>query len=342
MSVVCEHRPLVSIVIPTYNRAGGLLEQAVDSVLSQDYPELELIVIDDGSTDRTSAVLEELARQHPKRVWSLRQENRGMLRTINRGFEMAAGEFLGFVMSDDLLLPGAVEAFVAALEAEPGAAAVFCAWHAIDEKGRILDTITPLEFSRRQAVRLAYNNVGAGSLVRKDVVKRVGLLDPTFRNMWDFDFWFRVAAEGRIVRLAKPLSCFRTHAGQAGTTERGVALAKERLGLFEKIYSSPELAQELADVRVEAFRNALMGAALVARPELNDPGDRYFIEDRLYRRIADDAGRLDFDAHVEAMPSDDELRRCKVELEHLGRVIAERELVLAELKAQAVEEESQR
>jgi glycosyltransferase involved in cell wall biosynthesis len=335
MSSSLGSRPLVSIVIPTFNRAGGLLEQAIESVLSQEYPDLELTVIDDGSTDRTPEVLADLARRHPKRLQAVRQENVGMLGTINRGFEMARGELVGFVMSDDLLLPGAIEAFVEALEADPGAAAVFCAWHAVDDEGRILDTITPLEFSRRDAVRLAYNNVGAGSLVRRAVLERTGLLDRAFRNMWDFDFWFRVAAEGRAVRLAQPLSCFRVHAGQAGTTERGVALAKERIALFDKIYASGELEEEIAEVREEAFRNTLIGAALVARVNLNNASDRYFIEDRLYRRIARRAGEFDFDADIEDGSVELHLRRCEIELEHLGRVVAERELALAESRVQA-------
>ncbi len=341
MSGSATSRPLVSMVIPTYNRAGGFLEQAIESVLSQEYPELELTVIDDGSTDRTPQVLERLAEANSGRLRWLRQENRGMLPTINRGFEMATGDFVGFVMSDDLLLPGAIESFVEALEADPGAVAVFCAWQAIDNEGKVLDTIVPLEFSRREAVRLAYNNVGAGSLVRRALLDRIGMLDPTFPNMWDFDFWFRVAAEGRVLRLTQPLSCFRTHPGQAGTTERGVSLAKERLKLFDKIFFSQELAAEFADVRAEALRNTLMGAAMVSRVDINDAGDRYFIEDRLYRRIAQEAGQYDFDAHAEAAPAESNLRRCEEELEDLGRVVAERELILTELRAKAGERECQ-
>lgn len=333
-------RPRVSIVMPTYNRAGGFLEQAIESVLGQDYPNLELTVLDDGSTDGTPAVLESYGRRHPGRFNSVRHDNVGMLRTINRGFELAEGELTGFVMSDDLLLPGAIEAFVSALEADPEAVAVFCAWEAVDEDGELQDTITPLEFSRPDGVRLAYSNVGAGSLVRREVLEAVGLLDPGFANMWDFDLWFRVAKAGTVIRLSEPLSAFRSHAGQAGTSRRGTALAKERLALFDKIYADPEREPELDEVRPEALRNSLLGAALVARGFLNDDSDRFFIEDRLYRRIADRAGRFDFEQDAALMLDrihrlQAELKGCEAEIGYLGRTLAEREQVLAELRSRA-------
>ncbi len=115
MSQGTEREPLVTIIVPAYNRAGGLLEETLDSILGQDYANLECLVLDDGSTDQTPQVLERYAEGHPQRMRWERHENMGQAKTINRGFEMARGELIGYLNSDDLFLPGAI-AKLAALE----------------------------------------------------------------------------------------------------------------------------------------------------------------------------------------------------------------------------------
>ena len=114
-------RPLVSIVVPTYERA-GFVETAIMSLLDQDYPALEVIVVDDGSSDETPAVLARIAeRVDRRRFRRLRHENVGQAESINRGFAEAGGELLGYLSSDDYLLPGAVSRLVAAAEDHPEA-----------------------------------------------------------------------------------------------------------------------------------------------------------------------------------------------------------------------------
>src|SRR5687768_2684338 len=118
MAADSREQPLVTIIVPTYNRA-GLLEQAMDSVLEQAYPNLELLVLDDGSTDETREVLARYAERHSDRLRWTRHENVGQARTLNRGFELARGELIGYLNSDDLMLPGAIEKLAAALASEP-------------------------------------------------------------------------------------------------------------------------------------------------------------------------------------------------------------------------------
>src|SRR3954454_18375339 len=114
------NQPSVSIVLATHNRRDWL-RLAMDSVLDQSYPNLELLVMDDGSTDGTAELLEEYSRRHPpERFRFSRHENMGQARTLNRGYEMARGEILGYLSDDDVLARDAVSCLVPQLLATPG------------------------------------------------------------------------------------------------------------------------------------------------------------------------------------------------------------------------------
>src|SRR5947207_7126779 len=109
--------PLVSIVIPSYNHA-RYLEAAIESVLAQDYAQVELIVIDDGTTDGSAALLEKYRGRFRFEI----QQNQGQAATVNRGWRLSRGELLGYLSADDALLPRAVSASVACLDRNPAAA----------------------------------------------------------------------------------------------------------------------------------------------------------------------------------------------------------------------------
>src|SRR6185436_16378340 len=123
--------PLVSIVTPTYNQA-EFLAATLDSMLGQDYPNIEYIVLDDGSTDNTPEVL---ARYNGRVNWE-RQANMGQSRTLNKAWAQARGEYLGYLSSDDLLLPHAISTLVKTLQSQPDAVVAYCDFDLIDGNGR--------------------------------------------------------------------------------------------------------------------------------------------------------------------------------------------------------------
>src|SRR6266853_3642543 len=131
--MVRELDPLVSIVVPCYNQA-DYLEQAIESVLSQDYSEIELIVLDDGSSDDTRAVLAPYAGKFRYETHS----NMGQARTLNKGWGMSKGEFLSYLAADDFLLPGAVRTAVEKLVVSPRIVLTYCDFNVIDPKSRVL------------------------------------------------------------------------------------------------------------------------------------------------------------------------------------------------------------
>jgi glycosyltransferase involved in cell wall biosynthesis len=220
--------PSVSIVVATRNRRDWL-RLAMDSVLEQDYDDLELLVMDDGSTDGTPEVLREYEQRHPpERFRFSRHENMGQGRTLNRGYEIARGELLGYLSDDDLLAPSAVTRLVRELT-DSDVVAVYPGYHVMDEEGLVRDTIRPIEYSPLEAFRLIETAIGPGGLVRRDVLESTGGWDPRLHYMADFILWMKVGLAGRVVRVAEPLASWRRHSASItlrGDAEHGAELLR--------------------------------------------------------------------------------------------------------------------
>lgn len=265
--------PGVTIVIPTFNRAAWL-PGAIDSVLAQEYEDLEVLVVDDGSEDDTGAVLDHYAAKHDRRRFrSLRQQNAGQAAAINRGWSEARGELVGYLSDDDRLLGGAVGRLAHELEARPDATIAYPAYRVVDESGGVLDTIRPIEYTPRAALRLHDTVIGPGALIRRTAVAGSGGWEPEFRWMGDFVLWIRLALHGAVIRVPEPLALWRRHP-EAATTQASLDHAREHLLVFGR---ATELIGEdatLAD-RAEGLRNAcLVGyffAGAEARQEANEP-----------------------------------------------------------------------
>ena len=206
-----NHRPLISVVIPTYNRAHEVCA-AVDSVLQQTYPRVEAIVVDDGSTDDTRSRLE----LYGDRVRFVCQANAGPAAAMNRGISLARGELVAFLGSDDLLLPGFAEQCVAMLR-EAGSSIPVCITNAIlkrttGDSGRSFDTA----WLRPQLGEGIWRNVtevlltrfvlcGQTMTIRRDALERVGGFDEGLRYLEDYDLALRLSLLGDWCFIAEPL-----------------------------------------------------------------------------------------------------------------------------------------
>jgi len=284
-----EQPERVTVVVPVYNRAGKLLTEALDSVLSQDYPNLGVLAIDDGSTDDTPGALTDYAARHPERFRWHRQDNQGQAATLNRGFEMAEGNLLAYLSSDDVLLDGAISRLAGELEKAPDAVLAYPAYQVIDEAGEVIDTITPPDYSRVDSVRLQDTIVGPGPLFRADALRRAGGLRTDLRYLADKELWLRMNRVGPFVRVPEALACWRRHGGALTIAEQGREMAEERLRILDSVFDD-EPEPELVAVRDQAYRNALVLSATVIAPGFNDPGERYFVVDRHAREVSASAG----------------------------------------------------
>ena len=201
-----KSQPLVSIVTPTYNQA-AYLGETIRSVLAQDYPRIEYLVLDDGSTDETPAVLQ----QFDGLVRWERHANMGQSNTLNKGWRQCRGEYLGYLSSDDRLLPHAVSTLVKAIESRPDVSVVYCDFNVIDKNGTVVRELTSPDFDHAQLVEELNCQPGVGVLFRRAVFDRTGGWNPELRKIPDFEFWLRAARLGPFLRVPHALSEYRVH-----------------------------------------------------------------------------------------------------------------------------------
>ncbi len=161
--------PLVSVITPAYNRA-AYLDETITSVLSQDYPNLEYIILDDGSTDNTR----EVVLQYSNKVIFNSHPNMGETRTVNKGLEMARGEIVGVVNSDDPLLPDAVKEIVGTMMKEPDMIVAYPDWDMIDSTGDKIGHRQTFDYDYVSMVRWFHCVPGPGAFFRRSVVKELG------------------------------------------------------------------------------------------------------------------------------------------------------------------------
>ena len=240
--------PLVSIITPAYNRAGYLAE-TIDSILSQDYPRIEYIVLDDGSTDDTPEVL----GRYASRIRWETHPNMGETRTVNRGFALARGDIVAVVNSDDPLLPGAVSEAVAFLEAHPDILVAYPDWNLVDHESKVIEHIQVREYDYLCVVKRHRCIVGPGAFVRRRAIELAGLRDPSFKYVADFDFWLRVGLHGPFARIPRTLATFRVHPDSASESCRGREMAEEHIRLIEQFFSLPNLPAAVHQAKDEAF-----------------------------------------------------------------------------------------
>ena len=199
--------PKVSIVTPSFNQA-SFLEQTLRSVLEQDYPNLEYIVIDGGSTDGSVEIINKYADQLA--YWQS-QPDQGQTDAINQGFTRASGEILAWLNSDDLLLPGAVNAAARALQAHPEAAMVYGDALLINAEGKTIGKFPAAQTDYRKLRRGYVHIPQQASFFRADLWQQVAPLDVSFYFAMDYDLWVRLAALAPLVYVPELWAAFRLH-----------------------------------------------------------------------------------------------------------------------------------
>ena len=246
----------VSIVVPAYNHA-RFLEQAVESVLAQTYPAVELIVLDDGSTDGTRAVL---GKYGDRFRWET-QTNMGQAATLNKGWSMASGELLGYLSADDYLHPDAVKSAVECLERHADAVLAYPDFAQVDDSSRALRTIRTPEFSYQDMVLQGVCAPGPGAFFRRSAYARAGGWNAALRRIPDLEYWLRLGLEGPFQRIAQVLAYYRVHAGALSFSAVDEARADEFVVVIDALLNQPSLPELLRGRGREARANALLLAA---------------------------------------------------------------------------------
>ncbi|MCE7906414.1 MAG: glycosyltransferase [Anaerolineae bacterium CFX3] len=201
--------PTVSIVTPSFNQA-RFLEAAIQSALSQDYPRIEYIVVDGGSTDGSLDIIQKYA---DRLAWWVSEKDRGQTDAINKGFARASGQIFAWINSDDTYEPRAVGQAVRFLLDHPEAGMVYADCNYINEQGRVIGKF-PAAQTDLPRLRRGYVHIPQQTMFfRAELWKQVGPLDPSFYFAMDYDLWTRIAARAELRYLAgQTWANFRIHA----------------------------------------------------------------------------------------------------------------------------------
>ncbi len=243
-------RPFVSVLMPVCN-GEPYVSEAIDSILAQTYDEFELLVLDDGSTDRSPEILRSY-EVRDRRVRVITRENRGIVPSLNEMIALSGGEYIARMDADDISHPTRFEKQVAYLAAHPECVAVGTNAMLIDPEGwPIAEYVTNFTHEKIDAAHL----LGRGGsichpsvMMRKSVLERVGGYNEEFPHAQDLDLFLRLAEVGRLANLTEVLLDYRRHFGTAGVRRlglqfqlatRAVQNARHRRGL------EPLLAREM-------------------------------------------------------------------------------------------------
>jgi GT2 family glycosyltransferase len=242
--------PLISVVMPSFQQA-AYLEQALCSVLEQDCPGVELLVVDGGSTDGS---VEIIRRYAGRLAWWVSEKDRGQADGINKGLARARGKYVAWLNSDDLYLPGALLNATQALDANPQCGLVFGDVLAINAAGETTNLMRYGDWGLEDLMR--FRIIGQpGVVMRRETLLRAGLLDESYHFLLDHHLWLRLAQQAPMRHLARTLAAARFHAG-AKNVAQAAAFGQEAYRIVDWMQAQPALAGRFARNRRKIWAGA--------------------------------------------------------------------------------------
>lgn len=248
-------KPRISVVIPTYNRQ-GLVVEAIESVLAQTYSEFEIIVVDDGSTDGTTARLQ----PYLDRIAYKKQNNQGLAAARNTGIRLTQGEFVCFLDDDDLWEPTKLATQIEFADAHPEYALLATEIQGIDTEKNKIGKSKSLKYEIRNGMvveHLLFANWIAPStaMVRRKCLDEVGGFDEDIRSFGeDWVMWMRLASKFPVYFIPEPLVLYRYHSGQMSLDRpeeqfRSLMLCLQKISVLPQFQKKPYLLRE-AEYRI--------------------------------------------------------------------------------------------
>jgi GT2 family glycosyltransferase len=241
---------LVSIVTPSYNQA-PFLEQTIQSVLGQDYPHIEYIVVDGGSTDNSAEIIEKYA---DRLAYWISEKDSGQAEAINKGFARANGEILAWLNSDDYYMSNTVSFAVRCFEQNPDVVMVYGNMLAVDMDGQTINVLKYKQLSLEDL--LCFQIIGQPSVFfRRSALEKTGLLEPSFHFMLDHHLWIRLAQHGRILHVPQVWSAARYHPA-AKNRAKAAEFGREAFRVLDWAKKESGLAKAVSKVKRRALASA--------------------------------------------------------------------------------------
>ena len=241
---------LVSIITPSYNQA-KYLEQTILSVLNQDHPRIEYIIMDGASMDGSVDVIKKYAGRltHWKSV-----KDHGQADAINKGFARATGEIVAWLNSDDYYLPGTISTAVKVFEENPRAVLVYGNMLAVDENGQTFNTLNYKQLTLEDL--MCFQIIGQPAVfMRRSALQKTSGLDLTFHFLLDHLLWIQLAKHGKILHVNQTWSAARYHA-EAKNVAKAAEFGREAFRILETIAQDKDLAAILYKIDRRAHASA--------------------------------------------------------------------------------------
>jgi glycosyltransferase involved in cell wall biosynthesis len=246
--------PRVSVVMPAFNGAHWL-QRALASLLTQTFADIEVIVVDDGSTDDTAAIVADAAAKDP-RIVILHQQQSGIATALNRGVAEARGEYIGRLDTDDIAAPDRFERQVAFMDAHPDVGVVGGSMVRIDAHDRKLHRMRyPTENVATEMLKysaLAHPAV----LMRRSLLLELGGYRRAFRYSGDYDLWLRMAERTHLANLPDVVTYYRVHPAQVSLThtrfQTGCAIVAREIAFMRRA-GKPDLITDATVINAESL-----------------------------------------------------------------------------------------
>jgi glycosyltransferase involved in cell wall biosynthesis len=241
-----NHRflPTVSIVTPSFNQ-GKYIEETINSVLSQDYPKIEYIIIDGGSVDQSVEIISKYEKQI---ACFISEPDKGQSQAINKGIKVSNGEIIGWLNSDDMLVPGSISLIVEEFLKDESLGVVYGRNLRMNQQGKIIPTPklkkNQIDFGIQYILEDPIVNQ-PGAFWRKYLVDRIGLLNESLVYTMDYDYWIRLAIHGvKFKRIDQSVAIFRLNP-ESKTSLNSVNMAIEQIKVIDNLNEKLDLSKNL-------------------------------------------------------------------------------------------------
>ncbi|MEK7580861.1 MAG: glycosyltransferase family 2 protein [Patescibacteria group bacterium] len=256
-------KPLVSIITPSYN-SGLFIEECVQSILVQDYPNIEHIIQDGASTDNSVKILKKYSspKYRDKIRWISKKDN-GPVDAYNQALLRSRGEIILFLGADDILIPSAVSLGVGNMAKFPEAAVIYGDEYIIDEKSRILKTFTPRSYSFTKLLCLELVIPTEASFIRRSVFEKVGFhLDKSLKNAPDYELWLRIGSKFPMRHVGGFVTRYRWHTqSQSRSPNLLNNFVREKKRVMDRFFLSSSSPKRIKSLKRRAYIGLYFWAA---------------------------------------------------------------------------------
>lgn len=283
-----KNNPLISIVTPSYN-SGRFIEECIQSILSQDYPNIEHIIQDGGSTDQTKLVLRKYQKpQYQHRIKIFVESDNGQSDALNKAIQKTKGDIILVLNADDMLMPYAVSWGVEQTKNHPEYGVIYGDSYIIDENGQIIDINKSKEFDFERLLCVELVPPAQAAFIRRSALEEVGFwADSTLDTCPDYEMWVRITQKFPMKHVFGVITKYRHHdepqqdSGKRRTTQRFVSAKRE---VMDRLFNDPKTPEKIKKLRRRAYASLDIWASQAAY-DLGQPRQALFYLLRSFVRV---------------------------------------------------------